>query len=375
MCTPSRRSSLAMVASERLADAEVEAAPPLTRTGIEDEAVVPAQQEPRRAHTQAHASRLAQIERDIADARIHIADVGKDHAIEPTEQRGAELVVENDQRIAASRNLIGSDRADRILREAAHAVAAAGEEPLGHRHNTANAFGQSDAYAGSKYETRTQDLVGQRLALRWPQREIVEVLAEVLHVCEIRPEPARREGQRLRLERPLRRIEGLVTGLARQRAGQRRHGMRIADQDASDRLERTSALPPVAPAPHIRVAQLHFLLNRGTFSAGVEGAGQLARRAEILVVIDGARRLKGQIPQRRLGDEDAAVLELAVVTRLEPDDACAAEPVVLRDVEDATDAALGIVRRAVADLQRLDLAHDHVQRNLLLAVGRLRRVI
>ncbi len=172
-------------------------------------------------------------------------------------------------------------------------------------------------------------------------------------------------------ERPLRRIEGLVTGLARERAGQGRDGMRIADQDAGDRLERASALPAVAPAPHIRVEQLHFLLNRGTLAAGVERAGQLARRAEILVEVDGARRLERQIPQRRLGDEDATVLELAVITRLESDDACAAEPVVLRDVEDAADASLGVVRRAVAELQRLDLADDDVQWNRLLPVGRL----
>src|SRR5688572_28129633 len=251
---------------EGLPDAEVEALPLLARTRIEDKAIVPAQQEPGRAHPQADAGRLAQIERDIADERKHVTDVGKDHAVEASEQRCAEFVVENNQRIAASRNQFGSDRAHGILREAAHAVAATGEEPLGHRHNTANALGQSDAYAGSKYETRTQDLVGQRLALRWPQREIVEVLSEVLHVCEIRPEPARREGQRLRHERPLRRIEDFVTGLARQRAGQGRDGLRLADQDAADRLERTSALPAVAPAPHIRVAQLHFLLNRGTFS-------------------------------------------------------------------------------------------------------------
>ena len=48
---------------------------------------------------------------------------------------------------------------------------------------------------------------------------------------------------------------------------------------------------------------------------------------------------------------------------------------MLGDVEDPAEAALGVVRRAVFQLQRLHFSNDHVERNRLLAVRWSGRVL
>src|SRR3954468_21507309 len=84
------------VASERLPDAEVEAAPLLSGTRVEHPPVICPQQYPPRAQPNADASRLAQVpERKIFQCRIDVADIEERHAVDDPDERHPQLVVEH----------------------------------------------------------------------------------------------------------------------------------------------------------------------------------------------------------------------------------------------------------------------------------------
>ena len=164
-----------------------------------------------------------------------------------------------------------SDRTDRVLLEAAQRRAAAGEEALARRQRTAQAARQPETHAGGEDEPRPDDLVGEPLALLALQREVVEVLPEILHVRPLGAEPRRRVRERMRDERAARGVEHLVARLARERPRQRRDRVNVSSESQpGPGLERARPFEAVAVVPHVGVAELRFALDRHALAVDVE---------------------------------------------------------------------------------------------------------
>jgi hypothetical protein len=153
--------------SERLTDAEIDAAPRLASSSVKHEAIVAAQQQPRRPQTNADAGRLAKIgQREVANGRKDVADIDEKHSIESSNERHPQLIVEYQNGVAPGRNVVRANRADRILFEAAQRRAAAGVETLARRHVAAQAVRETDARARGENQSRPQDFIGKRFLLR-----------------------------------------------------------------------------------------------------------------------------------------------------------------------------------------------------------------
>src|SRR5262245_44971339 len=80
--------------SERLPDAEIQAASRLAGSRIEHKAVVAAQQQPWGPQANADSGRLAKIgQGKIADFRKHVSDIEEHHAIEHANEWHPQLVI------------------------------------------------------------------------------------------------------------------------------------------------------------------------------------------------------------------------------------------------------------------------------------------
>src|SRR6185436_13601402 len=89
------------------------------------------------------------------------------------------------------------------------------------------------------------------------------------------------------------------------------------------------------------------------------------RRVQLLAQVDGSSGLR-EVGEIRLSDVEATFMDLTVPARPQADLSGLAERVVIRDVEDGADTALGVVRPAVTDLDRLHLADGNVDGDRLL---------
>ena len=155
------------------------------------------------------------------------------------------------------------------------------------------------------------------LRLRRLQREVVEVLAEVLQVGRRsrRATPASTKNA-VRRERAAGRVEHLVARLARERAwsaatpaigladGARSVIERCARARSDSRSSRRRRRRARAPAGSTRPCDL--TLN---------GVGDLGLGVALLAVVDDAGRFERPVAQRRLAQVDAALAQLRVVPR------------------------------------------------------------
>ena len=138
---------------------------------------------------------------------------------------------------------------------------------------------------------------------------------------------------------------------------------------AKRRLECLGQFVSIPVTPDEDLAELRLLLNGCALAADVERIGLLGRRVQVLPEVHAGRGLPRPGPERRLAHVEAAVVDLAVVPPLHAHDAGLAECVVERQVEDSAQSALGVVRQAIPQLDRLDLAYRHMQVNRLLGVA------
>src|SRR5581483_943851 len=142
--------------SERLAHADEELAQFFARPAIEFYTVVGAQQDVGSMDAQAHARRLADVRGiEVGELRVHVAHVYEAYAVEDPVQREAQLIVHDEQRVAAQGNPAGRLRAHLVLAEAADGSAAASEEALAlDQVLAAYATGQADAHRSGIHQPR-----------------------------------------------------------------------------------------------------------------------------------------------------------------------------------------------------------------------------
>src|SRR4029434_324807 len=99
-------------------------------------------------------------EREIPHGIEDVPNIDEDHAIEDTDERHSQLVVDHQHGLAADGDAIRTDRTDSVLREATERGAAAGKEPLAPRHRqVANAPSQTNTNSSCIDEARPDDFV------------------------------------------------------------------------------------------------------------------------------------------------------------------------------------------------------------------------
>src|SRR5687768_450124 len=192
------------VRSERLAEAEVESVGVLVGPLRQWEADVEAKQPERRIVAKADANGVTQIEVYVPYLREHVAGVVEHGRPQPGPRVAIpQLLVDDDHRLAAQGQVVGSPRPERVDVESPHAVGAAGLEEIVER-NALAAEDLDEAEAipvGPQHRRSSQDP---------GQRELGELLREV----EVRAQHLRRHEDVQAQEGAARRVQRVVPRVA-----------------------------------------------------------------------------------------------------------------------------------------------------------------